>query len=134
MKKCINGQYIEMTQEEIDALYGSIDSSNEPTLEDRIAALESTHVTKTLNSVTLFADKWAGDASPYSQVVEIAGTTNHSKVDLQPDLDQLAIFYEKDLAFVTENDDGVITVFCMGQKPTHDYTMQITVTEVHLDE
>lgn len=103
-------------------------------LEDRIAALESTHVTKTLSSVTLFADRWVGEASPYSQVVEISGTTIHSKVDLQPDLDQLVIFHEKDLTFVTENDDGVITVFCVGQKPTNDYTMQVTVTEVYLDE
>ena len=104
------------------------------TLADRLAALEQTHVTKTLSSVTLLAANWVGEASPYSQVVEIPGTTIHSKVDLQPDIEQLTIFHEKDLAFVTENDDGVITVFCVGQKPTNDYTMQVTVTEVYLDE
>ena len=84
--------------------------------------------------VQLLADKWDGEASPYSQVVEIPGTTVRSKVDLQPDLEQLTIFHEKDLAFVAENDDGVITVFCLGQKPTNDYTIQVTITEVHLGE
>lgn len=128
IKAWINGAIQNIEVEDI------ISPEQEPALEDRLAALESTHVTKTLNSVTLLADKWDGDVSPYSQVVEITGTTEHSKVDLQPNLEQLAIFYEKDLAFVTENDDGVITVFCIGQKPTNDYTIQITVTEVHLDE
>ena len=101
-----------------------------PTLEDRIHALEQIQSPEFVNSVTLYANKWAGDTSPYSQVVNIIGTTNCSKVDLQPSTEQLAIFHEKDLAFVTENEDGVVTVFCIGQKPANDYTIQITVTEV----
>ena len=111
-----------------------ISGEQEPTFEDRLAAIEATHVTKTLSTVTLYANNWVGESSPYSQVVNIAGTTDHSKIDLQPDPDQLSIFYEKDLAFVTENDDGVITVYCLGQKPANDYTIQVTITEVHLDE
>ena len=105
--------------------------ASELTLEDRITALEQRHVIKT---VTLLASKWTGDASPYSQVVTIDGTTPYSKIDLQPSTEQLTIFHEKDLAFVTENENGVITVFCVGQKPTNDYTIQITVTEVVVNE
>lgn len=81
--------------------------------------------------VTLFHDKWDGDDKVYSQVVDIAGVTAKSKVDLNPTVEQLAIFYDKDLAFVTENEDGVVTVYCIGQKPTNDYTMQATITEVN---
>lgn len=105
-----------------------------PTVEDRIAALEQIQSPEFVNSVTLYAANWTGSESPYSQVVNIYGITQRSKVDLQPSTEQLAIFHEKDLAFVAENEDGVITVFCVGQKPTNDYTIQITVTEVVVNE
>ena len=39
-------------------------------------------------------------------------------------------FYEKDITFVTENEGGVVTVYVIGQKPTNDYTIQVTITEV----
>lgn len=84
-------------------------------------------------SVTIYPDKWvkASDDRFY-QVVSInnATITANSKVDLQPSSEQLCIFHEKDLAFVTENEDGVISVFCVGQVPTNEYTIQITITEV----
>ncbi|MEE0899238.1 MAG: hypothetical protein U0L88_16645, partial [Acutalibacteraceae bacterium] len=83
-----------------------------------------------ISSLTLFADKWHGTASPYTQVVTIAGTTKNSKIDLNPTVEQLNIFHTKDLAFVVGNNNGTITVYCIGEKPTNDYTMQITITEV----
>ena len=72
----------------------------------------------------------------YGQKVEVANATitPKSKVDLQPSSEQLAVFHEKDLAFVTENDDGVVSVFCIGQIPQNDYTIQATVTEVVVDD
>ena len=66
----------------------------------------------------------------YSQVVSISGVTENSKIDINPSVEQLAIFHKKDIAFVTENEDGVVTVYCIGQKPVNDYSMQITITEV----
>ena len=80
--------------------------------------------------VDLLAANWIGDASPYSQVVQIDDATENSQVDLTPSIEQLVIFYEKDLGFVTENEDGVVTVYAIGQKPTNDYTIQVTITEV----
>lgn len=80
--------------------------------------------------VTLLANKWVGTASPYSQVVTIDGVTEKSQVDLTPSVDQLDIFHQKDLAFVTENEGGVVTVYAIGQKPMYDYTIQVTITEV----
>lgn len=84
----------------------------------------------TISSVDLPAKGWVGTKSPYSQVVNISGATENSKIDLNPSVEQLAIFHDKDIAFVTENDDGIITVYCIGQKPTIDYSMQVTITEV----
>ncbi len=86
-----------------------------------------------ISSVTLYADQWVGEASPYSQSVEISGATINSKINLNPTVEQLNIFYNKDISFVVENDDGNITVYCIGQKPTNDYTMQATVMGVHID-
>jgi hypothetical protein len=83
-----------------------------------------------LSNVTLLASKWTGSDSLYSQVVTINGITPYSKVDLLPSVEQLAIFHNKDVAFVTENEDGVVTVFAIGDKPTQDYTMQVSITEV----
>ena len=83
-----------------------------------------------LENVTLLASAWVGADSLYSQVVTIEGITPYSKVDLLPSVEQLAIFHNKDVAFVTENEDGVVTVFAIGDKPTNDYTMQVSITEV----
>ena len=80
--------------------------------------------------VELLAANWTGDASPYAQVVEIAGVTPYSQVDLTPSVEQLSIYYYKDLTFVAENEDGVVTVYAIGQRPENDYTMQVTITEV----
>lgn len=84
-------------------------------------------------SITIYANKWEQAAdNRYYQVVTVdnAVITPNSKVDLQPSSEQLSIFHEKDLAFVTENEDGVVSVYCVGQVPTNDYTLQATVTEV----
>lgn len=83
-----------------------------------------------IRTVNILASNWVGTDSPYSQVVEIEGVTENSQVDLTPSVEQLAIFHEKDLAFVTENDSGVVTVYAIGQKPKNDYTIQVTITEV----
>lgn len=87
-------------------------------------------------SVTIYADKWVqeDDKRWYQEVIVTNGTiTSRSKVDLQPSSEQLRIFHEKDLAFVTENEDGVVSVYCVGQVPENDYTIQATVMEVAID-
>ena len=95
-----------------------------------IAEVQTLKVVPVISEVTILAADWAGEESPYSQVVVIEGVTEFSQVDLKPSVDQLTIFHEKDLAFVTENDGGVVTVYAIGDKPTNDYTMQVTITEV----
>ena len=88
-------------------------------------------------SITLYADRWkqGNEGNMWYQVVVVANATitEFSKIDLQPSPEQLCVFYEKDLAFVTENEDGVVTVYCIGQKPTGDYTIQATVMEVTIN-
>ncbi len=85
--------------------------------------------TAKIGYVELPASGWVGENNLYSQVVAIEGVTERSQVDLTPDVNQLAIFYEKDLTFVTENEGGIVTVYVIGQKPQNDYTIQVTITE-----
>lgn len=80
--------------------------------------------------INLLASAWLGDTSPYSQVVDIAGITEYSQVDITPNVTQLDIFYNKDLTFVTENENGIVTVYAIGDKPQNDYVVQVTITEV----
>lgn len=83
-----------------------------------------------VTDINLLSSAWDGDASPYSQIVSIADITEYSQVDITPSVDQLDIFYDKDLSFVTENENGIVTVYAIGDKPQNDYTVQVTITEV----
>lgn len=100
-------------------------------IENGIATLESrVSNVAVVGEVTLSASKWTSNGNLHSQVVSISGVTENSQVDLTPSVEQLVVFYEKDLAFVTENEGGVVTVYAIGQKPLNDYTIQVTITEV----
>lgn len=83
-----------------------------------------------ISEVTLLSNAWVGGDNLYSQIVTINGVTEKDQVDLTPSAEQLDIFYEKDLTFTTKNSGGVVTVYVIGQKPTNDYTIQVTITEV----
>lgn len=86
--------------------------------------------TARVDYVHLSAAGWLGEDGFYSQVVDLDGITEYSQVDLKPSAEQLSIFHEKDIAFSTENEDGVVTVYVIGDKPTNDYTIQVSITEV----
>lgn len=83
-----------------------------------------------ISEVELLASGWRSDGNLHSQVVNIDGVTENSQVDLTPSIEQLVIFYDKDISFVTENEGGVVTVYAIGQKPQNDYNIQVTITEV----
>ena len=85
-----------------------------------------------IGQVTLLSSAWSGSGNLFSQVVNIDTVTANSQVDLTPSVDQLVSFYEKDLTLVAENENGVVTVYAIGQKPQNNYTIQVTITEVHL--
>ena len=82
--------------------------------------------------VYLPAEAWEGSDGLWHQVVTIPGTTEYSQVDLTPSAEQLTIFHEKDIAFTTENENGTVTVFAIGDKPSSEYVIQATITEVSL--
>ena len=109
----------------------AVDGGFDGTREDFIAKITGLlGVGAKIGYVSLPSSGWVGSDNLYSQVVSIDGVTRYSQVDLTPSVEQLAIFYEKDLGFVTENENGVVTVYAIGQKPQNDYVIQVTITEV----
>lgn len=81
-------------------------------------------------TVTLKATDWLGEGSPYSQVVALADVTSMTKVDLQPTVAQLNTLHTLSVGFFAVNEDGVVTVYAVGNKPTEDFVIQATLTEV----
>lgn len=118
----VNGAVQSITVNEITSYI------EESTLEDRIGVLENKG-SATISTVTLLADAWTG-TDPYSQTVTISGVTANSKVDLQPTAEQTKELQDKDIAFVAENNAGIVTVYALNGKPTVDYTIQVQLTEV----
>jgi len=81
-------------------------------------------------SITLDSTQWTQDSDDrWHQVVDVVGTTvtDRDKVDLQPSAEQWSVFREKKLAFVTENNGGVVSAYCVGQVPQDSYTIQVAV-------
>lgn len=111
-----------------------IDPDGEPIdlrqeVEDIVESFIGTKTAR-MGIVTLLASAWAGSGNLYSQVVTIDGITERSQINLTPTVSQMATFYEKDITFITENADGVLTVYVIGQKPQNDYTIQASIVEV----
>lgn len=112
----------------------------EETLEGTIYMPKEKEVVKLANApkidnITLLGSAWvSGEDKRHSQTVEIESATNKSQVDLTPGDEQLLVFYQKDVTFVTKNEGGTVTVIAIGQKPTNDYTVQVTITEMDVPD
>ena len=72
---------------------------------------------------------WSVDGDKYKQELALTDITKYSRLDLQPDVDMLAEFKQLGLVFVTENKEGVITVYAVGEKPNKAYSIQATIVE-----
>lgn len=107
-------------------------SSDESMVVDFGEVMEVPTASIRIAEVSLPASAWEGSDRLWHQVVTIEGTTEYSQVDLTPSAEQLTIFHEKDIAFTTENEDGTVTVFAIGDKPSNDYVIQATIIEVSL--
>ena len=83
-----------------------------------------------LTAVTMLADAWEGDSMPYSQIITCNGATANSKIDLQPTAVQIVELQNNETTLMLQNDNGVVTAWAIGNKPTQNYTMQALMTEV----
>lgn len=99
---------------------------------DEKGTLQRKQITSSKTStISLSASNWTTATNVYSQVVTVAGATTNSKVDIYPTPEQLVELQNAGIALVAVNEDGVVTVYAINNKPTSDYDMQVTLTEVN---
>ena len=83
-----------------------------------------------LTTITIPVSGWKGTSNPYSQVVACNGVNVNSKLDLQPTPSQIVELQDAEISLMATNNNGVVTVWAIGNKPTSDYTMDVLITEV----
>ena len=83
-----------------------------------------------ISTVNLLASQWIGDTNPWSQVVTVNSVTENSKIDLQPTAIQIVELQNNGITLMIQNDNGTVTAWAIGNKPTNDYTMQAFIQEV----
>ena len=88
--------------------------------------------TPKLTNITMYADKWVGNSSPYSQVVSCNGVQVNSKVDLHPTPMQLEELRSSEIALMATNDNGVVTIYSFYDKPSSTWEMQALITNVEV--
>ena len=84
-----------------------------------------------IKQLSLPAASWIGSESPYSQVITGLGTTANSKVDVQIDAAAYNTMVDSGTgAIYIANNNGIITVYALGEKPGTDITVQVSIVEV----
>jgi hypothetical protein len=88
--------------------------------------------TAKLSVISAPAANWKGAISPFSQEVEVEGISVNSMVYIQLSIDQIEQLRSanKDFAFTTENDGGIVTLYAIGSKPSVDLEFQAAISEV----
>lgn len=80
--------------------------------------------------VVLSASDWDSKTIP-SQTISISGIGVNDKIDIQPDGNVInAMLNDGVVAIYFGNENGVVTAYSVGAKPTADLTVQVTLSEV----
>ena len=91
---------------------------------------DATSLIPKIEMITIPAANWTGDKNPWSQVIHVNGVTANSKLDLQPTAVQIVALQDAEITLMIQNDNGVVSAWAIGNKPTEDYTMDVLITEV----
>lgn len=82
-------------------------------------------------SVTLTVAGWAADGDDWKQPVTIAGGAAGKQVDLEADKTAIKQMLDDGTnAIYIANNNGTFTAYAVGEKPTADLSVQVTVYEV----
>ena len=82
-------------------------------------------------TTTLTASGWSGTASPYTQRVTVTGGKATSQVDVQGDATAIQQMLDDGTnAIYIANENGVFTAYAVGEKPSANLNVQLTVYNV----
>ena len=99
-------------------------------IQEELSTLSSNLKPK-LKNITL-SSTWNG-SGPYTQTVNITGETitEKTKVDIQPDSTVLTAMMNSGIyGMYIENNNGVLTAYSIGAKPSSSLNIQISLIEV----
>jgi hypothetical protein len=120
--------YVDMNNERVKLNAKDCETIAGASLDSILNSINST-VDK-ISTISLPASGWTEATNIYSQVVSVTGVTANSKVDIYPTPEQLVDLQISGISLVAVNQDGVVTVYAMNNKPISDYNMQVTLTEL----
>lgn len=113
---------------------GNVDNTSDlakPISEATQTALDAKQDITDKLTLTLAAASWAGSASPYTQGVTIPGGTPTSQADIQADAAAIQQMLDDGTnAIYIANNNGTFTAYAVGEKPTADLNIQVTVYDV----
>ena len=118
-----------------DLLERTVTLINLQELEERMqTATEAVEgVQERIYTLTFAAANWTGSSSPYSQVITIPSypVTSATKVDLTADESTLELMRQQAVGGIyVVNDNGTLTAYADGYKPTSALTVQAAVYEI----
>ena len=94
------------------------------------AISDTTATAPKLTSISIPASGWGGSTNPYSQVVACSGVNANSRLELVPTPAQVVELQEAEISLMISNNNGVVTVYALNDKPTSDFIMDVLITEV----
>lgn len=80
-------------------------------------------------TLTIPVNGWKNAVSPYTQKIEVEGTSANSLIDLAADSAALNILSMSGSAVYLENDAGSVTAVAVGGKPKADLVVQAVIRE-----
>ena len=84
-----------------------------------------------VGEVTLTASAWSDHNGYFTQSITIEGAGATDKVDIQPNADALVqLMSDGVAALYIENNDGALTAYSVGGKPSVNLTVQVTMLGV----
>lgn len=123
--------YVDMNKERVKLNAKDCETIAGASLDSILNSINST-VDK-ISTISLPASGWKTAANVYSQVVSIPNVTTNSKVDIYPTPEQLIELQSAGIALMAVNDNGTVTVYALNNKPTSNYSMQVTLTELNAE-
>ena len=113
----------------ITKLYNGTGDNTDGAMTQKAATNAIVDNTPKIKNVTLDVNFWEGDG-PYTQALTVTGVTANSKIDLQADSSVIKNIVNGEFSLTIKNDNGVISAYAVGKKPTITLTLQLIITEV----
>ena len=80
--------------------------------------------------IFLPADGWKGAEWEFQMQITVENISNRSRIDLYPSGENLTALRKMGCGLVIKNEDGTVTAYAIGSRPTQDITVQAAIVEV----